>query len=86
MIEKTPFRITSTKKKDDTFTVWLNEDDRKMLDAAKINLEQAKDSTALKILARIGAKRLGSQEIEYILSEIYSNKRKNKRIGIQEFV
>jgi len=72
-------------KKLDTFTIWLNSDDREMLDKAKKLMHQTKDSTAVKTLAWIGAKTLGDQKVEYILDIVMSNKRKNKRLGIVDF-
>ena len=69
----------------DTFNVWLNKEDREMLNKAKILLQQSKDSTALKILAWIGAKTLGDEKTAYILEMVMSNKRKNKRLNIVDF-
>ena len=51
----------------------------------KIIMEQSKDSTAFKQMALVGAKLVGSPQIKQLLGLIYSNKRKNKRVGIVEF-
>lgn len=83
-----PFRkmhLDEDKKRLDTFTLWLNSEERVMLEDAKKILEQPKDSTAIKQLASIGAKLIGREEITFILREVYSNKRKNKRLGIVDY-
>lgn len=84
-IKKKPFRRYNEEKKNDTFTVWLNDQEREVLDKAKKIIEQPKDSTALKQLAWIGAKIIGRPEMSYVLGTIFSNKRKNERLGIVEF-
>lgn len=84
-IEQKPFVRYNEEKKADTFTVWLSGEDRAMLENAKVVLEQPKDSTVLKQLARIGAKTLGTSQSMEILSIIFKNKRKNKRQGIVEY-
>ena len=73
------------KDKTETFTVWMNKEDREMLDVAKKQLQQSKDSTAFKTLAWIGAKTLGEEKTAYILKQVMSNKRKNKRLGVVDF-
>lgn len=65
--------------------VRLNEDERLLLDKCKNILEQPKDSTALKSLAWIGAKVIHEEKTAYLLETIFSNKRKNKRTGLNEF-
>jgi len=84
-IEQEPFVRYHEEKKVDSFAVWLNKEEREMLEQAKIILEQPKDSTALKQLAWIGSKLLGSSQTSYILGTVFKNKRKNKRMGIVEF-
>lgn len=79
------FQTYGKGKKDDTVTVWLNKEERELIDKAKLVLEQQKDSTAIKQLVYIGAKLLGRPEIAYILGIIFGNKRKNKRVGIIDF-
>ena len=71
--------------KHETFTVWINKEDREMLNKAKKQLQQSKDSTAFKILAWIGAKTLGDEKTAYILEQVMSNKRKNKRLNTVDF-
>ncbi len=83
-----PFRKTHLEeegKSTDVFTVWLNKDDREMLNKSKQILQQSKDSTAFKTLAWIGAKTIGDEKTAYILEQVISNKRKNKRLGIVDF-
>ena len=84
-IEQQPFTRYHEEKKRDTFTVALNDDERKILEECKDIIEQKKDSTALKQLAWIGAKVLHEEKITYILGAIFKNKRKNARIGIVDF-
>lgn len=83
----TSTRLEEEREKDkrETFTVWINKEDREMLDKAKQLLQQSKDSTAFKTLAWIGAKTLGDEKTSYILNQVMSNKRKNKRLGIVDF-
>lgn len=84
-IEQEAFRKYHAEKKRDTFTVALNEEERKLLEQCKQQLEQTKDSTALKQLAWIGAKVTHEEKIQYILSSLFKNKRNNKRLGIIDF-
>lgn len=72
-------------KRQDNFTVRLNEEERIILDKAKMVLTQKKDSTAFKQLAMIGAKVLHEEKISEILDICLNNKRKNKRLGIVDF-
>jgi len=80
----TPTKLEEDRK-GDVFTIWLNKEDRIMLESAKKILEQPKDSTALKTLAWIGAKTLGDDKTAYILTQVMSNRRKNKRLGVIDF-
>jgi len=82
--DKRPFTRYHEKKQSDTFNVYLNTDEREMLNRAKLMLEQPKDSTALKTLAKIGANMLVSENMTYIITTIFKNKRNNERIGIAE--
>ncbi len=85
MIEKKPFVKYNLDQKTDSFTVRLNPEERDLLDKCKRILEQPKDSTAFKQLARIGAKVLHDQKTEFIIKTVFDNKRKNKRLGIIDF-
>ena len=69
----------------DSFTIRLNKEERIQLDKDKALIEQPKDSTALKTLARIGSKVIHEEKITYILDQIIGNKRRNKRTGNVEF-
>jgi hypothetical protein len=69
----------------DVITIWLNPDERKMLEDAKRVFEQEKDGTAFKQLALIGFKTISSEETMYLLGVVFANKRKNKRLGIPDF-
>jgi len=84
-IEKKPFIKYQEGKSKDVITVWVNPEERAFIEQAKQTLEQTKDSTILKQLAWIGAKTIGEEKINYLLSVIYANKRKNKRLGIPDF-
>ena len=85
VIEKTPFRRVHEEKQQDTLTVKLNSEERKVLDEAKGVIEQPKDSTALKQLAWIGAKVIQGSQTGYVLETVFKNKRKNRRTGIIDF-
>ncbi|MBU1111676.1 MAG: hypothetical protein KJ896_02765 [Nanoarchaeota archaeon] len=93
MIEKKPFvRYKLDKeKRQDAFTVALNEREevggitRERLEICKEILEQEKDSTAIKQLASLGANMLYEQKTKQLLQTIYANKRRNKRIGVNQF-
>lgn len=87
MIEQQPFTRTKLdeEKREDVFAVKLNEQERALLEKMKGVIEQEKDSTALKQLAWIGTKVLLEDKTAYILETIFENKRKNKRIGVQQF-
>jgi hypothetical protein len=84
-IKQEPFKRYNEEKVADSFTVRLNAEQRLELDNAKKILQQAKDSTALKQLAAIGAKVLQEEKILEILGVVMNNYRKNKRLGIVDF-
>jgi len=84
-LEKKPFIRYQEGKSKDVVTIWLNPEERELLERSKQILEQTKDSTCLKQLAFIGAKLLGEEKTTYLLGVVYSNKRKNKRLGIPDF-
>jgi len=79
------FYKTHEQKKTDTFTVKLNLQERQEFNSWKNLLQQPKDSTAIKQLARIGAKVILKQETAEILEIVMNNYRKNKRLGIVDF-
>lgn len=86
MIEKEPFRkYNEEKHKDDVFSVKLNREQRELLNRCKLQIEQTKDSTALKTLAFIGAKVILSEPTDYIIKILFKNKRNNERLGIPDF-
>lgn len=73
-------------KKQDSFTVKLNPEERKQLEAWKYRLQQEKDSTAIKQLAEIGSEViLDGKPLSKSLEVILNNYRKNKRLGIVTF-
>lgn len=77
-----PYILEGEKKKADTFTVKLNQEERELLDRMKERIEQPKDSTALKQLAFFGAKVILGDSTAYLLDTCFKNRSKNKRLGI----
>ena len=86
-LQNMPFVSTTLDedKKVDSFTVRVNDEERKLLEDCKKILEQPKDSSALKQLAWLGAKVLHDDLTAYTLGVVFRNKRNNKRLGIIEF-
>jgi len=84
-LEQKPFIRYNEEKKVDSFTVRLNKEEREQLEKDKIILEQKKDSTAIKQLARIGSIVIHGSQTSQVLEVVFKNKRKNKRIGIYDF-
>lgn len=86
-IEKPPFvrQTLGDLPKKDSFTINLNEEERKDFEELKKILEQEKDATAMKQLASIGAKTLLDPKVGLVLEVVFKNKRKNKRLGIISF-
>jgi len=84
-IQQTPFRPYNEKKKGDSFTIWLNEEERRQLEEWKKLIRQPKDSTAVKQLATIGAKLIERQETKEIIEVLFNNDRKNTRTGINDY-
>ena len=85
MLEQEPFRRYHEDKKVDSFTIRFNEDERKQLEEDKKIIEQVKDSTAMKQLARIGSIVIHSKKMEAIIGTLFKNKRNNKRLNIADF-
>tara|TARA_R100000808_G_scaffold22072_1_gene47873 strand:+ start:25 stop:288 length:264 start_codon:yes stop_codon:yes gene_type:complete len=84
-IKQEPFTRYHEQKKSDTFTVKLNPQERAEFEQWKYALQQEKDSTAIKQLARIGAKVLLDEKMKSIIETVMNNYRKNKRLGIVTF-
>ena len=84
-----PFRKMHLDEEDrkhtDTFNVRLNPEERKQFNEDKEIIEQSKDSTAFKQLARIGSIVLHDKKIAQILAVTTGNTRRNKRLGIADF-
>lgn len=72
-------------KRQDSFTIKLNPEERANLEKWKHLIQQEKDSTAIKQLATIGAKVLQEPKTQAIIEIILGNYRKNKRLGIVTF-
>lgn len=89
MIEKRPFvNYTLDQDKPDTkniFTIRLNDEQRKELDAAKKILQQKKDGTALKQLSKIGFIVLHDPKTAAIIELLFKNKKNNKLNMIDDF-
>lgn len=79
-----PFIRYHERKRVDSFSVRLNEEERAVLDKCKRIIEQPKDSTALKTLAFIGAKVIHEEKMAYVIGILFKNKRNNERLGITE--
>tara|TARA_Y100000310_G_scaffold229433_1_gene231858 strand:- start:1158 stop:1421 length:264 start_codon:yes stop_codon:yes gene_type:complete len=84
-IVKKPFVRYNLEKKSDTFTVKLNPEERKEFENWKYLLQQEKDSTAIKQLAKLGAKVLLDEKTKESIQLVLGNYRKNKRLGIVNF-
>lgn len=80
-----PFTRYHEDKQIDSFSVRLNADERKQLEADKELLQQSKDSTALKQLAELGHVVLHDGKIGHYLRTVLGNVRKNRRLGISDF-
>jgi len=85
MIQTEKFYRVHEQKKEDTFTVKLNEEERRNLEEWKKAIHQEKDSTALKQLAYIGAEVILDQKTKKIIEILLNNYRKNKRLGVVSF-
>ena len=80
----TPKYLEEEKQEDKgtVFTVRLNNEEIALLTNARRILRQPKDSTCLKQLALIGYKSITEPKTEALIETIFSNKRKNERLGI----
>lgn len=85
MLKQAPFRKYNEDRKEDTFTVKLNDQERLEFEEHKKLIHQEKDSTAIKQLARIGAEVLLDEKMKKILDVVLNNYRKNKRQGVVAF-
>ena len=83
-LEQKPFVRYNEEKVRDSFTMNLNEEERKELDLCKKILQQPKDSTALKQLAHIGAIEIQTQKTTLLIDTLFKNKKNNQRLGITE--
>jgi hypothetical protein len=81
-VTQEPFRRYHLEKKQDCFPVYLNTEERALLNRFKRLVEQPKDSTALKQLAWMGAFLIESQPTRYVVETLFKNKKKNERLGI----
>ena len=89
VLEKQPFvnyKLQEERKKDkgEAFTIWISSSEREWLNDMKKRINQPKDSTAIKQLAKIGAFLIGRPEMTFTIDTLFKNKRKNERIGIHE--
>ena len=84
-IEQQPFRKYNLDKKVDSFTVRLNETERRQLEEDKQLIQQKKDSTAIKQIWKIGSIVLHDKKMSQILETLFKNKRNNERTGIADF-
>jgi hypothetical protein len=86
VLTKERFRLyeLNEDKQQDVVSLKMNKEEREMLEADKVTLQQEKDGTALKQLWAIGRKVIHDTP-EGVFFKLYlDNLRKNKRIGIVE--
>jgi c-di-GMP-binding flagellar brake protein YcgR len=76
---------SEVKASKDIIPLRLTPKDRKMMEIAREILEQPKDSTLIKQLARIGFNAIHDRKTKLLLGMVFENKRKNKRLGVMEF-
>lgn len=85
-IKKEPFRKYSLdENKSDVVSVKFNTEERKEFEEWKYLLQQERDSSALKELARIGSEVLLERKFKVANQIILNNYRKNKKLGIVTF-
>jgi len=89
-LEKETFRSYTLDEDKDfkkpILSVRLNKEEFKDLQVAKDILQQTKDSTALKQLAKIGMFNvIHDEKMKHLLSTVFANRRKNERIGLVDF-
>ena len=84
-IEQAPFRRYHEEKKIDAFTVRFNKEERLQFEEDKKILQQVKDSTALKQLARIGSFVIHDKKTLAIITVLFKNKKNNSRLNIVEY-
>ena len=80
-----PDRLQEERDKDKgkVLPVRLSEEELLKLQIDKKILHQPKDSTALKLLAEIGANVLHDRKTGAIIAAIFKNKSKNRRTGLE---
>lgn len=84
-IQRKPFVRYSEgeENRPDIFTIRLGPDQRSWLEQAKIEIQQPKDSTAIKLLAEIGAAYVLHDTLgKALLRAVYRNLANNARMGI----
>jgi hypothetical protein len=84
-IAKEPFRLynENQEEKPDIFTIRLNKEERLWLNKAKTYIQQPKDSSALKLLAEIGAEYVLHDPLAIVfLKAYYRNLTNNARLGV----
>jgi len=84
-IKKEPFRRYQEGKSADVITIKMNAEERREFEGWKYLLQQSKDSTAFKQLAKIGSQVLQEEKVKAINQVVMNNYRKNKRLGIVDF-
>jgi len=85
IIQETKFKRKDYDKTAEVIGLKINDEYRDLIDRCKDALEQPKDATVIKQLMQIGAKVVLDEKIAHIMSIVFENKRKNKRLGIIEF-
>ena len=88
MIIKAPFenyRLPEEKVNDryETLSLKLNKEEREWLNRSKLTLNQPKDSTAIKTLAKLGELVIHDEKNALMISVILKNLKLNERTGAQ---
>ena len=73
---------TSGPVKERIITVKLNAEELQLLQDGMNRMQQEKESTALKMLAKIGYEVLRDQKTALVLATVLGNLRRNERLGI----
>ena len=85
VLEQKPFIKYREGPSIDTISLRLNPQERNQLEIDKKFIQQPKDSTAIKLIYKIGSNVLHDKKTKQIIDTIFKNKRNNERLGINDF-
>ena len=86
-IEKVPFRLydDSQKEKDIlTLSIRLNKEEQAWLNEIRVFFQEEKDSTAIKLLIKLGLDVIHEQKMITLRETLFKKKLNNERLGITE--